>query len=669
MSRNILRIALAALFFLLAAAWWWSRWPSRSTWHDTPFTQSSSAPSDESPESELLDAPTAERSGRDLAIEGAPPPPLRAKSTQTPLMFVGQVISRANGTPVMDARILVQDEVTAKSFVPRNREERMHPKTEIVYVTELRSDAEGLFEVPLATLKQPRLDVSAPGFSKVVVFPKARAFSQITTDAIRGSVTQSFIESAPANGEGPTIIALDAGAKLHATVARADGTAVQGVTVSVSGRVVGLLRPPGRSRTFNDSNVIEVGSAITDSSGRCTVSDLPTGVDVQIGVHRDDQVLKTWFHAWQFTPNESRELEIQIPSGCRISGRTVDADGAPMPAQEVWLARASVALPHYFSKREEDIVDRTAVRGSGFNFESVSPGAWWIGIVPTADYGDEPRKDALDSRAVYVEVNEGDETKSVELRVHAGRYLRGRVVDPFGNPAKRIPVVARADGVDGSLHARSRDDGTFTIGPVALDRFTVLCPIGKEFAPAPPVTATGDSGEIVLELGLAGRIRGRVLDVRTGAPLDAYVLATSAARDTTPRSSATDSSVNEGFEIVGLPLGSYHVVARTKDGRIGIRRDVEMTHGGGFIECEIGVEPGAKIEVRYLGKHARAAFRASASGAIVGMDVIEPNGIKTFIVPVGASLLERFDGDRVLEELRLELTGGEQRSVEFDDLD
>jgi hypothetical protein len=204
-------------------------------------------------------------------------------------------------------------------------------------------------------------------------------------------------------------------------------------------------------------------------------------------------------------------LEILVPDGAEpvvdivlksgtIPGRVVDGSGEPVVGAIV------SARPEGGPPSSDLLGGRAATRPDGsFTLEAVDPGRYRLGAnaagYRTGEIGP-------------VEVREGEETPAVEIRLEAGRELRGRVLDPRGGAVAGASVIAAPAGslertaipvttdINGSFVLTAPSDGGLDIVAVA-----------RGYAPA---RASGvvpdDSAEIVLRVSAGGRIRVRVVD-------------------------------------------------------------------------------------------------------------------------------------------------------------
>lgn len=129
-----------------------------------------------------------------------------------------------------------------------------------------------------------------------------------------------------------------------------------------------------------------------------------------------------------------------------VSGRVVGPDGLPIPYAHVCGREDG----------DEPPVTRAVADAEG---RFTLPGAPFDGCLDVVAAGVGRARTWVD----------GEDLRDVRVRVHPGRPLHGRVLDPDGIlPVEGAVVVAEEDDF-GALEARTRADGSFTIPMVPVD--------------------------------------------------------------------------------------------------------------------------------------------------------------------------------------------------------
>lgn len=251
----------------------------------------------------------------------------------------------------------------------------------------------------------------------------------------------------------------------------------------------------------------------TDASGLATFLELPSGCGLRVSLSRGGHPLgraEALGETIVLAPGEHRRIEVRLPGAGRIAGRLLDPRGAPLagvPVQTTLLGRG-FETSSVFAYLQETLHGADALIGPASAREadattdpegrfalSVPIGTYHVGAAPG---GDVP---ALGKLVVVRE----DETSAVELVLARGLWIRGRLLDPRGEPASgaRISCV----GVNEALlwsraETSSAEDGSFELGPLLPGRYTVSSFPGGEAHDAPFESVEVEAGTEGLELAL-----------------------------------------------------------------------------------------------------------------------------------------------------------------------
>ncbi|WNG26285.1 hypothetical protein F0U62_21350 [Cystobacter fuscus] len=209
---------------------------------------------------------------------------------------------------------------------------------------------------------------------------------------------------------------------------------------------------------------------------------------------------------------ESRTVRLALPEGGLLSGRMVDARGAPVAGARL------VALPAGDGDRVLADCHGQAQTQSGpdgsFNLAHLRPGPWSLSV-----YSEEFELDASASRgvepegrrSVRVRVSSGEST--VQLVMRARPRLLGRVVREDGGPV--TPFQLNGKGFDSP-------DGRFSL-PLTLARKMELYVKASGFASRSLQVNTSDGredvdlGDVVLRASVT--VTGKVVDALSSAPV------------------------------------------------------------------------------------------------------------------------------------------------------
>ncbi len=324
------------------------------------------------------------------------------------------------------------------------------------------------------------------------------------------------------------------------------------------------------------------------SEGRVEFSDVTPGT-LQLAADRGGGL------TLEIAAGETREVDLELPAGVRVTGQVVDLAGVPVPGAAIWLS-------DYGNPQNGRAVTLTDARGE---FDLRDVGAWRT----LAVFAEGHRA----SQRFFLGERPTEAPWRIVLEDPAGR-LTGRVVDDGDAPVAGARVTVgwrtgfgRGAGPDGvmregppPLSTRTDEDGGFAFAtlPPGPTSILVRAPghaIWKSSVMIP------DHGEVEQKvvLGPEGRVEGRVADER-GRPLgDIFVAAGS----------------------YGAPDASMAVT--TLDGRYALG---ELSAGTVSINASHREFLGAQVQLRVVpGETIRQDF-ALASGLALGGRVADPSG-------------------------------------------
>lgn len=555
-------------------------------------------------------------------------------ATYADLHYFGRVLAREDRSPVAASIDVVRYETTFTSF----GDEPLESGSTGSVLAETTTDANGLFELRIQSWRQPDVQVQSPGFATVLV--------QIGPD-----------HDAP---EKAKEILLSRAATLHARILDANGSGATDASVRLWTESYKLGQSDHGTVYLPSLNECE-WSATTDATGMCRVEGLPPEVPLHVEVLREGKLAKVGLPDLSFHPGEERGIEWRIGSGCLLTGTVVDQDGQPMADRKLWLQRADLDALRSFQKYHsgERVREARTSSDARFSFPDVEPGTWWLGPAAIRDDDDAADPDALAAVGEVVEVLEGLPGLDIVLRVHRGLYIRGTVLTPSGELAPGTGVIGR--GVGSWIDARTRDDGSFALGPLIPGRYSLLAHGGQDADSEALLANAGDRG-VVLRLRAGGSLAGRVVDGKTGEAR--------AARITCAPTSGGDFDVmmtesnEDGFRIEGLVPGTYDITASTGM-RAGVLRGVSLDAGSETSDLVVTLVPAALVRVKYAGSVGYMNYSAIADGVACGGDGIAPGGISEVVVPSGRIVIRYRIPKAEPQEVELRLEVGEERELDL----
>ncbi|MEW6742127.1 MAG: carboxypeptidase regulatory-like domain-containing protein [Planctomycetota bacterium] len=545
--------------------------------------------------------------------------------------FCGRVVADETALPVQGAKVSL--------FTSYETGEYVHK--EIVFTTSL-TDADGRFECKTPSWKQLSARIEAEGFTQALA-----------------SVSESH-----GTPEAAVEIRLHRPASLQVTVLDGGAQPLPDMTVRLSGDASELTQPEAEYADGGDL----VWSAKTGADGRCSFVGLAAKASLTVELFKGSKRERKEPSPLTLSPGEARSIELRVGAGASVRGLMLDQDGVPVQGQAVWLKTAEEEAPCYFSAYEEDdLIGATRTDAEGrFAFEDVTPGRYWVGSAGVRNDWDEPDPRLLAPVGQSIEV--GPDGANITLEVYRGLYIQGRVLDPEGQPAEDVFIMARSQELS-SVYARSRDDGSFAVGPLPpgeyyleTDTFGSVTHGDSEAA----VARAGDR-DVVLQLRIGGGIQGKVID-KDGRPCDAMVVAlTTDHTGDWPEGSGMGSSGGD-FTIGGLRSGRYLLFVWTDDGLAAILRDVTVTAGSTTKDILVTLAKGGKLHLR--SEHPeQGAFVIRAGGSVINSVAAAPSTTEVVVVPPGELTVELWiiEGmePKKAESRTLTVNAGEEKEAVF----
>jgi len=491
------------------------------------------------------------------------------------------------------------------------------------------TDSGGLFELSLPTAKGHHARIRAPGH------------------------LTRFVEPTPGHDsiERAEVVRLVRTTRLRVQLIGPTALPIPGATVVAKGGAPFLAAAgpdvPGDPRW----------EARTDAEGRCELQDLPHGVALEVRVSLDGE--ERMRDVVSLRPGETREVVWRL-GACRLEGTVVDPHGRPVAKQRVWLVRDTRTEPRYFDAEDEEAARVARADGAGrFAFADLEPGTYRIGPAAERNAGGPPRASAAAPWTESLEILPGESVRVVEVRAILGLYVRGRVLDPDGDPAPETHVVGRPDAGAGAFRTKSADEGRFALGPLLPGGYTLVAsPVRASSA---PVRAEAGDTDVVLRLAVGESLAGRVVGFAGEPVVGAQVVVVPALRMGPVR--ATTTGPDGSFRFAGVGPGTYAIVAGADDLRFGLASDVSVAEGSGTEDVLVPLEPGSALRI--------SGPEGASFGGVVWLDetvvaffVVDPGEPADVTVPARRVRVEAQMG-RELETKEVELVPGQRAEVAF----
>lgn len=413
-----------------------------------------------------------------------------------------------------------------------------------------------------------------------------------------------LVRAAADSFEDAAVVELRRPAALAARVLDAAGEPAPDVEVRLRAQGFDLLRDVGGPKVE--------WSARPGANGICEFPELPAAVELAVEIRRGTRVLSRppgLIQERKLVPGERRWVEWRLQRGCALTGVVRDREGEPMggvplvltklsyPAELMELIGLGSIQTAYIAEQEFWAAFTSDARGR-IVLDDVPAGSW--GLSPAEEAEDLPRV------MLHFAIDSQQASKEVELRLDRGLTISGTVLDPEGKPVFEAGVrcLGTAPGHrDVQAYGSCDTDGTFSVGPLLQGDYLVQATPSSDHplhARSEETLVAAGAAEVVLRLRWGGIVSGELADASTGRPVSAEQVRLHPAGTTMGGGAWIDQSFgsSEGFEIERVLPGSYDLVARASDGRIGVLRAIQVAERQRLDGLVIRVHQGASVKVR-----------------------------------------------------------------------
>lgn len=315
--------------------------------------------------------------------------------------------------------------------------------------------------------------------------------------AIRARSQTYFYAQAEGYAQARQILSeIVSGQELQVDFELKDEFRVEGAVRDLHGGPVQGARVTSFFTTEND--------VLTDASGRYALGHLDPG--------RPKHMLHASKEGWVTTQVDvfteadgAAERDFTLDRGVRVTGRVVDRSGAPV---------AGAALYIGFSAHAFNRLDAVSGEDGSFLFPSVQR--------ETVNLVVERKAFAPHSQVLDVP-KDRDFLSGLEVVLEDGHFLGGHVVDAGGEPLAGIWVSVRYLGEHLETRGETDEAGSFHIEdlPAADLQLSFYAP-GRALQRVEHDVAAVDVDDLRITLPPAGGIAGRVVDGRTGRPIESF---------------------------------------------------------------------------------------------------------------------------------------------------
>jgi protocatechuate 3,4-dioxygenase beta subunit len=312
------------------------------------------------------------------------------------------------------------------------------------------------------------------------------------------------------------------------------------------------------------------------------------------------------------------DMTIRLGTGVSLKGRVQAEDGSPIANVGV----AVISAGH---------LDSIVFASNFFGKLGTVNYLYWTEADGTFDIAvAEGEYDLLFERRGYIlesleSIDAVPDREPIVVTMQRSSTLSGRVVEGHGKAVERAYITAV--GVD----SHKRETGTRTDGSFQVD---TLRPGAYEVHMRDPVSgielfqgATVPGSDVVFSLPEIFTLFGRVLDQKTGEPVqDAEVLAKDVGRvDKRRRPVTTDGDGR--FEVTGLEAGAYQLRVRSSAYLEHTSHEVRVSSDSDIVteELEIDLEPGLRLAGRVVAEDGTPV--AEAEVEVKGVQLLEKSGL------------------------------------------
>jgi hypothetical protein len=478
----------------------------------------------------------------------------------------------------------------------------------------------------------------------------------------------------------PLELQLESSARLTGTVLNHVGIGIGGCRVHLLSRARDMVEP---AEDDDDSVFLlrVVMNRTTDAQGNVDFSQFPSNVPFCAEVRSTEHVLRDANPIF-VAPGKAAAKVWRIGGQSTIFGRVVDQMDRPVIDQLLWISQRGINLSSrasraFFDSTDSDLITDSVVtdKNGTFNVDGLGRGRWWIGIAPLSTNLASDHQEAAQPIAPVAEaidIDRDDARTDIVIRASRGAYIRGRMVDPDGNPAPGyVWAHGATQGFSGSAYSTSSDtDGTFSIGPLELCEYFVngdpdpFSERGTTLAPSIPLRVAPGEDVIRIELRRGGTIRPKAIRPDTGSEVVAsFCLVSQVSPHTTMGTGTFGESTMEDSGFVGLIPGSYNIAAVTPDGRAGFVSGIVVGAAEIVDGVCVPVKPGARVRCSYRSIGMEMATVSIWVGSVYyGGASLDCGATEVFVVPCGKIMVQWNVGSIETHE-ECDLALGETRQV------
>ncbi len=269
---------------------------------------------------------------------------------------------------------------------------------------------------------------------------------------------------------------------------------------------------------------------------------------------------------------EDAPVTVRLEPAATLAGRIVDRLGRPIPGARVGVLgdeeapRTALASPDSLGVTAGPVPPISAAGSAlplaGSEVTSSHEGRFSISGLRAGAYRVAVRhRDHAPEESEIVRVGVGDTVSGIQVVLHRGAELAGRVVDASGSGLEGIPVELRSDEERFARLTTTASDGSFVFrGARGTVRVTAM---PFEMPPVRREIVIEDEALVTTELEMPSRLytlHGRVVD-ESGLGVSGALVTVSSSSPKTPVRRTTKSDADGTFSVAALPEPPYELRA------------------------------------------------------------------------------------------------------------
>ena len=550
--------------------------------------------------------------------------------TESDLRFFGSVVDAQSAEPISGASVIVRQEEM------RRIRDRVEDRSRTIESTTTTS--RGTFDVQVPSWLALQLRVEADGYAPTVV-----PIVSVNPD------------------EGFTV-QLARAATFAVRLVDENGAGLAGRTVELRSDQRALMQSDGAAAMPGGH---QASFAVdTDEEGRARIENLPPDANLYLEVREKGMLVLQEPTPLRIASGDEVTREILLRQGLSLRGRMVDRRGWPVPRKELWMLPARAEGSAYIRRYDKPTAKTVTDSEGYFVFRDVAVGLWTLSPSP-AFAPNVARGDRIAPVGVTVRVDEEQDPDApvLELEVDRGLYVAGHVVNAGDKPMAKMRVTLTSVEDGYRLQATTGEDGAFSFGPLRRGDYRVLAESNSSSVTARE-TASAGTEDVKVQIGRGGVVMGTVVGT-DGQPVPAEVTIQSTDDEDNPDLRRVISDDGE-FRFGETQSGTYALVARTDDGRVGILRELEVDRRVGVGSLKIEVRRGGTVQVQWGGGDVPYVCTAEVDGVIVSFANSMDGSQLELPVPAG-QLKVGFASEAInkWDETYVEVAVGETRVVAF----